>query len=100
MNDFKEGIFLIVIIVLSRFLFGILLNGLNKSLLSLFVPLQGIVRTIKNKKKIKLLLIFASIVLCVGIAGLFNLNYITLGILVGFTSSLIDVIFDTEITSK
>jgi hypothetical protein len=93
-----NNVYAFVSVILSAIIFGIILDALNKSRLKLFVPIQRLVGKSKHKKTLKIATFITAIFLSVIIKDFFNLNYIVFGILVGYFSATIEVIF-TKIVS-
>lgn len=54
MNFIVELLYFLVSVILSNFIFCIILYVLNKSLLELFVPMQKLVSNLKRKSYIKI----------------------------------------------
>ncbi|MGK0464880.1 hypothetical protein [Clostridium sp.] len=98
-----NNVYAFISVILSAIIFGIILDALNKSRLKLFVPLQRLVGKSKHKKIFKIAIFITVIFLSVIIKDFFTLNYIVFGILVGFFSAIVEVIFtkndDTHVAS-
>jgi hypothetical protein len=69
-------------------------------MLQLFVPLQELLTNVKRKELLKNVMFFLSVLLCLILKDSNKLNYIGFGILLGFFSSLSDILFGTLIVSK
>ncbi|MEK6264255.1 MAG: hypothetical protein N2B06_05725 [Clostridium sp.] len=99
-----NNVYAFVSVILSAIIFGIILDTVNKSSLKLFVPLQRLVGKSKHKKILRVAVFITAIFLSVAIKDFYNLNYIVFGILVGFFSAIIEVIFTkngpTHVASK
>lgn len=88
-----NNVYAFVSVIISAIIFGIILDAVNKSRLKLFVPMQRLLGKTKHKKALKIAVFITAIFLSVIIKDFFNLNYIVFGILVGFFSAIIEVIF-------
>jgi hypothetical protein len=88
-----NNVYAFVSVIISAIIFGIILDALNKSRFKLFVPMQRLVGKSKHKKVLRIAIFITAIFLSVIIKDFFKLNYIVFGILVGFFSSIIEVIF-------
>ncbi|MBU3171936.1 hypothetical protein [Clostridium estertheticum] len=96
MNFIADLLSVVVSTVLSTIIFSVILDALNKSVLKLFVPLQNSINNVKEKGLLKVVIFVIGILICVTIKDFLKLNYIGLGILMGFFSSLTDIMFSTR----
>lgn len=87
-------LYFIVSIVFSSLLFKVLFNGLNMSMLHLFVPIQKFTSKLKRKRLYYGIIAIIFIVTSVFIKDFFHLNNISSGILLGAFISLNDMVFE------
>jgi TctA family transporter len=86
--------------ILSILIFTLLFDGLNKSRLHLFVPVQKFTSKLKRKKLYYGVIAVLFIVLSFFITTFFHLNYVGYGTILGALISLNDVIFDSALNLR
>lgn len=83
--------------IISCYLLIKLFEGLNKSRLKLFVPLQKFMRKSKIRGLYSFISFFLFLLIAYKVKEYFNLNYIPLAIMLSFPVALDEVIFERSI---
>lgn len=90
-------IYLIISVTISCILFSILFEGMNKSMLKVFVPLQKVTRKLKRRRLYSVITLFTIVFIAAAIRDFLNLNAVRFGIILGFAFALRDIIFEKNI---
>ncbi|WP_230459144.1 hypothetical protein [Terrilactibacillus tamarindi] len=95
-----DYLILLITMLVSMILFKVLFQGLNRSSLHLFGPLQKRTKRIKNKKRVQNIIFYILIIGFLMISNAVDLNSLASGIIMGFLISLNEIIFnDDKVTS-
>lgn len=86
--------------IVSYILFSVLFEGMNKSMLKVFVPLQKITRKLKRKRMYEAITYVAFIFIAIEIKDFFKINTIAFVIILSFSFALKDTIFETNTNSS
>lgn len=93
MNIIIDLLFCILTATLSYIIFGIIFFALNNSILRTFITIQSYISKIRKKELFRLIFEAIFTGACVYVDSYFNWNLLVFGALIGFSKSLIDILF-------